>query len=458
MTSFRIVASTLSLGLLLSHAALGQADYVFVGANVLTMDREQPTAEAVALADDRILAVGSDEAILRYAGADSRVIDLHGKTLIPGLVDAHVHLLIAPDRIVDEASLREYERTTLPAIMTDFLNHGVTTVRSTGDPLPYIAELRARMERASIGPRVVITGPVPSSPGGHPALTVCADNSFCRQTLAREIGNEEQAREAVRELARANVDAVKIIIDDIAGRFLPATPPRLSDSIVAALVDEAHSNNLPIIAHVTVMDVVPMVERLVSLGLDGFVHDPLSQARVANPAEIAPVAALLRSSDIPVTLTLTTFDVYRDAMGAERFFVGGGMPYRPVLGGVLGGALLTAKALDEAGVKLLVGTDWSQPSRAAMSDDPRLRPGALTLHEMELMRRAGISTPAILTAATANGAEAFGMIEELGTISEGKLADLVILDGDPLEDFSAIRRTVAVFKAGRLVSGSLPNR
>jgi imidazolonepropionase-like amidohydrolase len=91
-------------------------------------------------------------------------------------------------------------------------------------------------------------------------------------------------------------------------------------------------------------------------------------------------------------------------------------------------------------------------------DDPRLLPGALTLYEMEVLHRAGLPTPAILTAATRNGAEALRIIDKVGTITEGKLADLVVLDGDFLQDFSALHRTVAVLKGGRVVHGTLPER
>jgi hypothetical protein len=123
-----------------------------------------------------------------------------------------------------------------PRIMTGFITHGITTVRSTGDPLPYIAQLRDRLERGQLaGPRLLITGPSLSSPGGHPATTVCRDNPFCRQGITREIESEEQARQVVRELSRAKVDAVKLIVDDL----ITKAPP-LSDAVISALIDEAH--------------------------------------------------------------------------------------------------------------------------------------------------------------------------------------------------------------------------
>jgi imidazolonepropionase-like amidohydrolase len=122
-------------------------------------------------------------------------------------------------------------------------------------------------------------------------------------------------------------------------------------------------------------------------------------------------------------------------------------------------SLNTVRGFADAGVKLVVGTDsGTVGSSMVVRDDPRLQPGARTLHEMELLHRAGLSTPAILTAATRNAAEALRIIDKVGTITEGKLADLVVLDGDFLQDFSALHRTVAVLKGGRVVHGTLPER
>jgi imidazolonepropionase-like amidohydrolase len=80
----------------------------------------------------------------------------------------------------------------------------------------------------------------------------------------------------------------------------------------------------------------------------------------------------------------------------------------------------------------------------------------MTLHELEVLHRAGLSTSAILAAATRNAAEALGIIDSVGTITDGKFADLVVLDGDLMQDFSALHRTVAVLKGGRVVHGALP--
>jgi imidazolonepropionase-like amidohydrolase len=428
---------------------VAQADVILVGANVVTLDAAARTGEAVALAGERIMAVGSDEEIRRLAGPQTRQVDLRGRTVIPGLIDAHVHLFNG-SMIVDEPSLRNYERSALPGVMSGFISHGITTIRSTGDPLPYIAGLRGRLERGEImGPRLLISGPTATSPGTHPATTVCRMNPFCRQGIAREVGSEEEARQVVRELARANVDFVKVTLDNTVG--VAAKAPLLSDAVVAALVDETHRSGRRIIAH------APITRHYAEMGFDEFVH----MWSFTDRAEAAQMATVLVARKIAVTTTVSTLDAYRDRTGAERLIWG--VPYRPAFRENFESWLRSTQILAGAGVKVVVGTDWADGADWARKDDvriddPRALPGARTLHEMEVLRRAGLSPADVLTAATRNAAEALGIIDKVGTITIGKSADLVILNGNPVEDFAALRRPVAVLKSGRVVHGSLPNQ
>jgi imidazolonepropionase-like amidohydrolase len=454
----RFLARACVAAVLVSTAVIGQtgqADIILFGAKVVTADARRPIAEAVALAGDRIRAVGSIEEIRRLAGVQTRSVNLQGATIIPGLIDAHVHLLIAP-QITDEPSLRSYERTALPKVMTGFISHGITTVRSVGDPLPYIVELRDRMNHSPGGPRLVVTGPMATAPGFHGPTggsTVCVNNPFCHQGVVVEPQNEEQARQAVRELARAKVDAVKIVVDD----RLPKIP-RLSDSIVAALVDEAHRSELRAIAHMAhgmVVADISAARRLIELGLDEFVHPPFFGATAEPvPDEVSQMANMLNARKVPVTTTVSYFDAYKHTSGTEQAANGG--PYTPVRRQTFERLLRILQFFVDAKVRLVVGTDWHE--RPLNADDPRLMAGARTLHEMEILRRAGLTTTDILTAATRNGAEALGIADKLGTIADGKIADLVILNGDFLQDFSALYRPIAVLKEGRLVHGTLPER
>ena len=172
------------------------------------------------------------------------------------------------------------------------------------------------------------------------------------------------------------------------------------------------------------------------------------------PDDISQLANMLNGRKVPVTTTVSVLDAYKDASGAEQ--TPNASPYTPVRRQSFERLLRIVPLLADAGVRLVVGTDWLEPPPNA--HDPRLMSGARTLHEMEILRRAGLTTTDIVTAATRNGAEALGIADKLGTIAEGKLADLVILNGDFLQDFSALHRPIAVLKEGRLVHGTLPER
>jgi imidazolonepropionase-like amidohydrolase len=279
---------------------------------------------------------------------------------------------------------------------------------------------------------------------------VCFDNPFCRQGLARELTTEEHARKTVRELVRAKVDAVKVTVDNTNP---PVQVPVLPDAIVAALVEETHRSGRRILGHVSD---AAAIGRLADLGVDEFVHMP----SIPSSAEASSLAARLVARKVFVTTTVSNFDAYRNTTGAERLVFG--VPYSSQLRGVFEAMLATARVFADSGARLVVGTDWGDVeddrfTGEARLDDPRLMPGARTLHEMALLRRAGLSPSAILIAATRHGAEALGILDQVGTIAEGKVADLVVLDGDPVQDLRVLDRPVAVLQAGRVVHGKLPD-
>jgi imidazolonepropionase-like amidohydrolase len=423
-----------------SAAFAGQANLILRGGTILTEDPRREVVEAVAIAGDQIRGVGSNQEIERLAGPRTRVVDLGGRTVVPGLVDAHVHLLLA-QQIVDARSLKEYEETVLPRTLTGFLQHGITTVRSPGDPWPDIASVRDRLERgALIGPRLVIAGPALTAPAGHPIPTICHDNRFCREQAVRELSDEEQVRRVVRELTEGRgVDQIKVVVDH-------AQSPTPSSALLAALLDESHRRGRRVIAHASGGT---KTTDLLGSGFDELVHTPW-----VTGMDDSSLASALVGRKLRVTTTVSNFEAFKGPAGAEFFVFGS--TYNPGIRQTLERTLKTVRSLADAGVPLVVGTDWYDAPLPI--EDARARPGARTLHELDLLRRAGLSTSAILSAATRNAAEAIGMIDRVGTIAEGKLADLVILEGNPLQDLGVLQRPVAVIQGGRVVYGSLPER
>lgn len=419
-----------------------RADLILTNAHVIVGDSQGTVVQAIALQGSRVLATGTAEAVRRHAGPSTRVVDLGGRTVTPGLVDAHIHLVGGPT-VVGDTGMQTFMQQSLPRTLQAYLRHGVTTVRATGDPIPHVVAVRDRINRGELqAPRLIVTGPAVTSPGGHPAGTICRNSPQCQQETP-QLTSTAHAKRVVGELADAKVDQVKIVVDSILG---PIRFAQLPESVVKAVIDEAHARRLRVIAHVLEAATMPWLARL---GVDEFIHMP--QRFVSTEATEA-IAKLLVEHRIPVTTTTTIFETFTDSAGTRRTSLG--TPIFPAITQLLEGQRAATRIFDRAGVRFVVGTDCCAAGERL--GDPNALPGARTLFEMETLARTGLSPSRILSAATREAAAALGIGTEVGTLIAGKAADLVIVDGDPLTDVSAFRRIVAVIRNGRLVHGEIP--
>lgn len=418
----------LGVGVLLAPPAACQDPTLIIeNARIIVGDGTVLERGSVVIAGDRILSVTSGNVGIPAA----RRVDAAGRTVLPGLFDAHVHLTLVP-AIADSMSLAAFLERDLPGILRGFLQHGVTTVRSTGDHWPWIGQIRDRIAAGELeGPRIRAAGPIVTVRDGHPATTVCRllRSPFCREYAAAEVATPEEARAVVRRLAAEGVDVIKLVAD--------SRPVPMPDEVLAAIIAQGHEERLRVVAHVAEVD---GMRRAAALGLDGFVHPTLWPISLAGARELG---AMLAQRGTPVTTTAAGPLILRpqpvDSPLQE------GSAFRDTL--VMIARPLAAMA--EAGVDLVLGTDWCvcapTVSRAL------LRPGAATITEMEILRLGGLSPADILAAATINAARAMGLGQQLGSLEPGKLADLVIVDGDPLADIRALRNVHLVVQGGRIV-------
>jgi enamidase len=440
----KTVGTLVSLLLLTASSSMAQEPTLVVeNGRVIVADGTVLQGASVAVAGDSILSI-TEEPVEAH---DARRIDASGKTVLPGLIDAHVHLTIPPDGR-DSTALARHLQERVPDILEAFLTHGVTTIRATGDYWPWIRYIRERVAHGDIsGPRIVTAGPVLSAPEGNPAVTICSGlveggdpgraDPFCRSRLAREIAGPEEARKAVRELAEQGVDFVKLASDTL---FAPVL---MDGEVIEAIADQADREGLKAVGHVYEAKFMASAARA---GLDGFVHPP-TMARPLPDERARELAELLAEAGTPVTSTLTPPMFMTDQPG----------PYLEDQLSNPRGRASHAQDLAifaEAGVPVVLGSDWCGCFPNTREDPhPAIQAGAVAITEMRLLELGDLSRREVIQAATANAARALEMEDQVGTLEAGKLADLIVVDGNPLENLSALENVEVAVQGGEVVSG-----
>ncbi len=344
----------------------------------------------VLVAGERILAAGPSSAIAIPAGA--RVIELSGSCILPGFINAHVHFAF------DAASLRTWARA------------GVTTVRdleiiSSSPSLAEAGRLLALRRTALSAPecaRLLAIGYLITVPGGYGRTCV---------------SSPEEARRRVDELLDQGADQIKYSLET--GYAGVQGLPLLTAEEIAAIVDAAHARGRRVTTHITQAG---FLSRVVESGADEAAHLPYDHI----PDEL--IGRMVDRGFIIVP-TLTVLEFY----------------------GALAGTADNLRRFVAAGGQVALGNDHTStppPEAGAVWEL------GMPMHELRLMRQAGMTPAQIVVAATRNAARACGLEAELGTVEAGKLADLLVVEGDPLRDLEALRRVRLVVHGGRVIRGA----
>jgi imidazolonepropionase-like amidohydrolase len=399
---------------------------------------------------------------------DLPVLDVQGSTVIPGLMNMHVHFHFAPgqaQRGDSQEVLRELNRKHLRA----YLASGVTTVLDAATQLSVAREIRELLEEGVPGPTVLTLGPGFTSPGGY------AEIDWKGVSAADEV---EQRLDIAQSLGAVGI---KVFVEQ-GLTPLGSSLPIHSGEIRAAIETGAKRRNLPIYVHATSEDEYRIGT---DMGAHAIVHAPLSflwggklsDSLIETLSEagtyLVTTFSLMdaattgnhpeRLDDPLVQLTVPQVEMAtaRDpeaARFAARAAIGYGPRWIPqLLIGVLARLvwnehmILDAlrrsqdmiRQLHDAGVPIVVGTDT--PGTPYFHYNFH---GPTTLREIELLAAAGLSPEEALAAATRIPAEMVGLGEEVGTVEVGKKADMLILEGDPLEDLGALRSIRWTIKEG----------
>lgn len=419
-----------------------------VGGTLIDGNEGPPLEDAVVLvAGERIVHVGTvaDTEVPDAA----RVVDTDGYTVMPGLHDAHVHTMIVGHGVYDEffPAYGDRLREVMPISARQLLRSGVTSARDLGAPLEDAMWLKRQIEDDAIeGPRIFVSGPFLQA--SLPAGAGRSYDSRVQGIFRWPVEGAEDASAKTRQLIDAGVDIIKVI--QLGG---------LTEAERTAIADEAASAGLPVVVHAWTADEVEMAAAMGAASIEhvGAGHAeryPEASVRAMADAGIVAVPTALVNRVVDLTIEYPErlddprlredlpADLYRDVRESLRFFTR--LDY---FEGDVGDAVHSREKiaqLHEAGVGLAIGTDSGTPMNFHYES---------TWQEMDLFVRAGIPPMDVITMATRDAARLSRVGEELGTVDPGKLADLIVVDGNPLVDMRAVspERIVHVIKGGEVV-------
>ena len=347
---------------------------------------------AVVIQNGRITAAGPQTQV--EIPANANIIDVQGKTILPGFINAHVHAAYSA------------------RILKAWAKGGVTTVCDLGAFGPYTRAKFVTRDTLNANPkcaRLFAVGSFINVKGGYPIAYWGGH--------AVTITSPEEARRAVNKLIDDGADVIKTAIES-GYAFGQSGWPLLSVEEAKALVDTAHERGKPVTAHVTS---ARDLNRALDAGVDEIAHmvvDELSEQLISR---------MIASG----TRWVPTLELWQ---GVSRIY--------PIDYGSM--AIKNLALFVEAGGEVALGTDYAGAPNVNFDL-------GMPIHEIEWMQQAGMTPMQIIVAATKNGARACNMQGELGTLEAGKLADVLVVDGNPLTDIHALTVAHLILREGKSI-------
>lgn len=368
----------------------------------------------------------------RNTGADGRqVIRLHGRTLMPGLIDCHVHVVASMMNLSANAQLPDAIAVlrSLP-LMRGMLDRGFTTVRDVGGAPPALADAVA--QGLAVGPRLICCGKALSRTGGHSDMRPRHDTHDPHRwernfgAMGRIADGVDAVRRACRQELRQGARFIKVMANGgVASPTDPIAWQGYSVAELEAAVAEAADAGTYVSAHLYTSDAIA---RAVRAGVHSLEHCNLIDA---------PTAALAAEADAVAVPTLVTYEAL--AQDGPRF----GFPPDSIakIETVRAHGMRSLEVLRAAGVTMAFGTDLLGETQVRQSEEFAIRARVLPSAE-------------IFAAATTVAAKLIGMEGQLGVVAPGAIADLLVVEGDPLADVALLatpERTVRlVMQQGRI--------
>lgn len=383
---------------------------------------------------DKIVSVSADE---KQVPANTTVLNMSGKTVMPLLISGHEHPGLLKGT---EASAANYTRENVIRHLKRYLHYGVGTILSLGTDQPLVFPLRDSSVRGQIpGATLLTAGYGFGAPDGLPPA------AFGKEIFRPS--SPEEAIADVRKIAALKPDFLKIWVDG---------SPKIQPAVYEAIIKEAHQHKIKVAAHVYFLD---DARSLVNAGVDLLAHSirdrevdaALITAMKEKGTYYIPTLSLDEYQFIyagqpewvndpffinslePGVLNMLTSDAYRQQQQEDK---ARGKKMRAFMT-----AVTNLRKLDSAGVKIAMGTDAGAQAVRAQGFSEHL--------ELQLMTEAGLSPLHVIQCATQNGAVLLGIDNITGTLSAGKKADFMILDSDPSQDITHTRSIFEVWKNGK---------
>lgn len=414
----------------------GDASVVFTNVRVLTGDGDPPFMGEVTVRGNRIQSVsrGSRVSPGSTLTGGGTVIDGGGATLMPGLIDAHLHLSWNNAPGIDPIQMMPPEEHTLNTMYMAklVLDSGFTSGRGAAAAKPRLdVVIRNEINAGRIpGPRYTAAGPEITTVGGlgdsapshipHPGLN-----------LGLVVSGPEEVRRTVRELIKIGVDSIKLNLsgEEITGMGAEETP--MSEEEVAMAVREAKCRNKVLAAHARSSE---SVKQCIRHGIQNIYHASFADEEALDMLEanrdkhfVAPGLAWL----------------VQTSRGAAEWGIKPGTPLTIAYERELASAIETCKKMHKRGIRVLIGGDYGFA----------WTPQGTNAKDLEyFVHMLGFSPMEAIVAATKYGGQIMGMGHELGILRDGWLADMILVDGDPLADVRILQdknRLLAIMKDGQ---------
>ncbi len=373
---------------------------------------------------EKIFAIGRKIAIPE----DAEIVDLQGRFLLPGLIDAHVHFGNGYRKGIASAE----ETDSYRDMRNLCLANGVTTVRSCGDWMEDVLDFRDQVNAGKLrGPRVIACGKHFMSQESHPAATVWGDNPGTIQNCGAYPQTPEEGRQMVREFVEQGADFIKILISVGHHSVWPRTLPPIPMPIVEAIIEEAHKQGKRTACHVETLETALAV---VDVGADEVHHLMMCASEYAEVPRYRELFEKMCRKQVWLCPTVVIPRRNEDVRVAKKI---GGSGIDHIVD--------VFRFAYQMGVPISCGTDCGAPAT----------PWGISLHgEMdEYVESFGMTPLEAIRTATWNNARVLGMDGEIGQIVAGAYADFLILSQDPSVDIRNTGKIYQVYHNGKLVWG-----